>query len=207
MWQFLLELLSDSTRISCVSWEGSQGEFRMVEPEEVARRWGKRKNRPNMNYDKLSRALRYYYDKLILTKVPGKRYTYKFNVRMLLRQGRRDLIAEDFGLFYSSAQYSHMLNGQFPRTFPDWYHQQPTAVAAAATAVAAYAQQQQQQPAAVDGLTRHPSSVLYRHSYHPHYSSYMEPLNAHMQESKPPPAYPGLASQHDVTQEYRYVHK
>jgi hypothetical protein len=33
----------------------------MIDPEEVARRWGKRKNKPNMNYDKLSRALRYLY--------------------------------------------------------------------------------------------------------------------------------------------------
>ena len=51
----------------------------MVDPDEVARRWGERKNKPNMNYDKLSRALRYYYDKNIMTKVHGKRYAYKFD--------------------------------------------------------------------------------------------------------------------------------
>ena len=55
----------------------------MVQPEEVARLWGERKNRPKMNYDKLSRALRYYYDKLILTKVSGKRYTYRYNASLL----------------------------------------------------------------------------------------------------------------------------
>ena len=32
-----------------------------------------------MNYDKLSRAIRYYYDKKIMHKVHGKRYVYKFN--------------------------------------------------------------------------------------------------------------------------------
>ncbi|KAG8433833.1 hypothetical protein GDO86_012268 [Hymenochirus boettgeri] len=32
-----------------------------------------------MNYDKLSRALRYYYNKRILHKTKGKRFTYKFN--------------------------------------------------------------------------------------------------------------------------------
>ena len=32
-----------------------------------------------MNYDKLSRAIRYYYDKQIMHKVHGKRYVYKFN--------------------------------------------------------------------------------------------------------------------------------
>ena len=47
--------------------------------DEVARRWGERKSKPNMNYDKLSRALRYYYDKNIMTKVHGKRYAYKFD--------------------------------------------------------------------------------------------------------------------------------
>ena len=41
--------------------------------------WGLRKRKPNMNYDKLSRAIRYYYDKKIMHKVQGKRYVYKFN--------------------------------------------------------------------------------------------------------------------------------
>ena len=50
-----------------------------MDPDEVARRWGERKSKPNMNYDKLSRALRYYYDKNIMTKVHGKRYAYKFD--------------------------------------------------------------------------------------------------------------------------------
>ena len=31
-----------------------------------------------MNYEKLSRGLRYYYEKKIISKVPGKRYVYKF---------------------------------------------------------------------------------------------------------------------------------
>lgn len=88
LWQFLLELLTDSANNVCIKWEGPNGEFRMTDPEEVARRWGRRKNKPNMNYDKLSRALRYYYDKLILTKVQGKRYTYKFNFKAILQSSR-----------------------------------------------------------------------------------------------------------------------
>ena len=39
----------------------------------MAIRWGNRKNRPKMNYDKLSRALRYYYRKNLIQHVPGKR--------------------------------------------------------------------------------------------------------------------------------------
>ncbi|UYV83101.1 FLI1 [Cordylochernes scorpioides] len=83
LWQFLLELLSDSTNSACIAWEGTAGEFKLTDPEEVARRWGERKSKPNMNYDKLSRALRYYYDKNIMTKVHGKRYAYKFDFQGL----------------------------------------------------------------------------------------------------------------------------
>ncbi|XP_053208190.1 Friend leukemia integration 1 transcription factor-like isoform X2 [Panonychus citri] len=78
LWQFLLELLSDNNS-NCIAWEGNNGEFKLTDPDEVARRWGERKSKPNMNYDKLSRALRYYYDKNIMTKVHGKRYAYKFD--------------------------------------------------------------------------------------------------------------------------------
>lgn len=40
-------------------------------PLQVARRWGIQKNRPAMNYDKLSRSLRYYYEKGIMQKARG----------------------------------------------------------------------------------------------------------------------------------------
>lgn len=39
-------------------------ESKLHKSEEVAKLWGMRKNKTNMNYDKLSRALRYYYDKV-----------------------------------------------------------------------------------------------------------------------------------------------
>ncbi|XP_069114698.1 transcriptional regulator ERG-like [Argopecten irradians] len=83
LWQFLLELLSSSSNADCITWDGTDGEFKLVDPDEVARRWGDRKSKPNMNYDKLSRAIRYYYDKHIMSKIHGKRYTYKFNFNSL----------------------------------------------------------------------------------------------------------------------------
>jgi ETS-type family, other len=64
--------------------QGTAGEFKLIDPDEVARRWGVKKNKTNMNYDKLSRALRYYYDKSIMTKVHGKRYAYKFDFHGLM---------------------------------------------------------------------------------------------------------------------------
>ncbi|CAG0888251.1 unnamed protein product [Darwinula stevensoni] len=83
-------LLEDPGNSGFISWTGRGLEFKLVEPEEVefctspclhamvARRWGKEKNRPTMNYDKLSRSLRYYYERGILQKVTGERYVYRF---------------------------------------------------------------------------------------------------------------------------------
>ncbi|KAL1404221.1 hypothetical protein pipiens_005427 [Culex pipiens pipiens] len=79
LWQFLVALLDEpNSSAGCIAWTGRGMEFKLVEPEEVARRWGIQKNRPAMNYDKLSRSLRYYYEKGIMQKVAGERYVYKF---------------------------------------------------------------------------------------------------------------------------------
>ena len=79
LWQFLYELLQDDQHSNIISWVGSEGEFKLLDPEAVSIMWGLRKRKPHMNYDKLSRAIRYYYDKKIMNKVHGKRYVYKFN--------------------------------------------------------------------------------------------------------------------------------
>lgn len=100
LWQFLLELLTEPTNESCIRWEDGEDEkggvaaagygeteglFTLTDPDEVARRWGCRRNKPRMTYDKVSRALRYYYDRQILQKVKGRRYTYRFNFDTLRR--------------------------------------------------------------------------------------------------------------------------
>uniref|UniRef100_A0A7M4FTX7 ETS variant transcription factor 5 n=1 Tax=Crocodylus porosus TaxID=8502 RepID=A0A7M4FTX7_CROPO len=69
LWQFLVTLLDDPANAHFIAWTGRGMEFKLIEPEEVARRWGIQKNRPAMNYDKLSRSLRYYYEKGIMQKV------------------------------------------------------------------------------------------------------------------------------------------
>uniref|UniRef100_A0A669C3M2 ETS transcription factor ELK3 n=9 Tax=Euacanthomorphacea TaxID=123369 RepID=A0A669C3M2_ORENI len=63
LWQFLLQLLLDQSHKHLICWTSTDGEFKLLKSEEVAKLWGLRKNKTNMNYDKLSRALRYYYDK------------------------------------------------------------------------------------------------------------------------------------------------
>ncbi|XP_066279750.1 GA-binding protein alpha chain-like isoform X3 [Branchiostoma lanceolatum] len=78
LWQFLLELLTDKDSRDVISWVGENGEFKLNQPEVVAQKWGMRKNKPAMNYEKLSRALRYYYDGDMIAKVHGKRFVYKF---------------------------------------------------------------------------------------------------------------------------------
>ncbi|XP_034953397.1 ETS domain-containing protein Elk-1 isoform X1 [Zootoca vivipara] len=78
LWQFLLQLLEQQSNGHLIAWTSNDGEFKLVDAEEVARLWGLRKNKTNMNYDKLSRALRYYYDKNIIRKVSGQKFVYKF---------------------------------------------------------------------------------------------------------------------------------
>ena len=78
LWQFLLELLLSNQHQNIIQWTNNDGEFKLLNAEEVARMWGMRKNKHNMNYDKLSRALRYYYDKNIIKKVMGQKFVYKF---------------------------------------------------------------------------------------------------------------------------------
>ncbi|XP_053377813.1 ETS domain-containing protein Elk-3-like isoform X2 [Mercenaria mercenaria] len=78
LWQFLLDLLVSNNHKDIIQWTNNEGEFKLLNPEEVANLWGRRKNKLNMNYDKLSRALRYYYDKNIIKKVMGQKFMYKF---------------------------------------------------------------------------------------------------------------------------------
>ncbi|XP_068714806.1 ETS-related transcription factor Elf-4-like isoform X2 [Montipora foliosa] len=80
LWEFLLELLADDTCKSIICWEKKEcGVFKLIDQHEVAKRWGKLKQNKDMNYSKLSRSLRLYYQQGIIAKVKGQMLVYKFN--------------------------------------------------------------------------------------------------------------------------------
>lgn len=81
LWQFLKELLEAPQKHStAIRWiDRRSGIFKIEDSVRVARLWGQRKNRPAMNYDKLSRSIRQYYKKGIMQKTErSQRLVYQF---------------------------------------------------------------------------------------------------------------------------------
>ncbi|XP_065207301.1 DNA-binding protein Ets97D [Planococcus citri] len=79
LWSFLLELLTKKEYRDVIRWVNDEGEFHIVRPDSVARLWGEKKQKANMTYEKLTRALRYYYEGDMISKVSGRRFVYKFH--------------------------------------------------------------------------------------------------------------------------------
>ncbi|XP_037958343.1 ets DNA-binding protein pokkuri isoform X2 [Teleopsis dalmanni] len=81
LWDFLQQLLNDRNQkySDLIAWKcRDTGVFKIVDPSGLAKLWGIQKNHLSMNYDKMSRALRYYYRVNILRKVQGERHCYQF---------------------------------------------------------------------------------------------------------------------------------
>ena len=92
LWEFLAELLVSSSSSDVIRWEDESAlKFKVVDPQRLAERWGQEKGKTGMTYEKLSRALRYYYKTKIVAKVRGQRLTYRlflilFHVFVLFEQ-------------------------------------------------------------------------------------------------------------------------
>ena len=104
--EFILNMLSNPWFSSIMSWEGINGQFTIIRPEQAAHLWGDRNGRRNMTYQKFSRALRYYYHKKVLTKIRGQNYTYKFDFQQLERHyGYRGRSSVTFHQPTANSQY------------------------------------------------------------------------------------------------------
>ena len=77
--QYLLELLENPDKYAyMIDWvDKEKGVFKFINSGEVARMWGRRRNKPSMKYENFARSLRTYIAKGILTK-PRSKLVYQF---------------------------------------------------------------------------------------------------------------------------------
>lgn len=92
IWQFLLNLLTDSEYQNVIEWIDNEGTFRIIKPSTVSIMWGLIKNNWTMDYNKMAAALRYHYGKGIIERVKGKFY-YKFagNIKTIVGHSPMDM--------------------------------------------------------------------------------------------------------------------
>uniref|UniRef100_A0A3B4WFR6 ETS variant transcription factor 7 n=1 Tax=Seriola lalandi dorsalis TaxID=1841481 RepID=A0A3B4WFR6_SERLL len=78
LWDYVYQLLCDDRYQEYIRWEDQDSlVFRVVDPNGLARLWGNHKNRDNMTYEKMSRALRHYYKLNIIKKERGQKLLFR----------------------------------------------------------------------------------------------------------------------------------
>ncbi|XP_039430731.1 ets DNA-binding protein pokkuri-like [Culex pipiens pallens] len=203
LWDFLQQLLNDPAQrySSYIAWKcRDTGVFKIVDPAGLAKLWGKQKNHLSMNYDKMSRALRYYYRVNILRKVQGERHCYQFlrnptelksikNIS-LLRQTMASQNANGQSAAAAAAAASaasqHSLMSLLPNG-ANIHH-----LAAAAVAAAASHQQQQQQQQQANGPLS-PSAL-----HHPHVTSSASVPSSNGQSTNGATHHPTIKMETDI---------
>ncbi|XP_018523596.1 LOW QUALITY PROTEIN: transcription factor ETV7 [Lates calcarifer] len=108
LWDYVYQLLCDDRYQEYIRWEDRDSlVFRVVDPNGLARLWGNHKNRDNMTYEKMSRALRHYYKLNIIKKERGQKLLFRF---LRLPQDIRKPEADPA----ESPEHTPPPNGDFP---------------------------------------------------------------------------------------------
>ncbi|KAF1390432.1 hypothetical protein PFLUV_G00057990 [Perca fluviatilis] len=112
LWDYVYQLLCDDRYQEYIRWEDQDNlVFRVVDPNGLARLWGNHKNRDNMTYEKMSRALRHYYKLNIIKKERGQKLLFRF---LKLPQDTKRAQADPA----VSLEHTPSQNGDFPDSSP-----------------------------------------------------------------------------------------
>lgn len=112
LWDYVYQLLCDDRYQEYIRWEDRDSlVFRVVDPNGLARLWGNHKNRDNMTYEKMSRALRHYYKLNIIKKERGQKLLFRF---LKLPQNSRRAQADPA----ESPEHTPPENGDFTDSSP-----------------------------------------------------------------------------------------
>ncbi|KAL1395252.1 hypothetical protein pipiens_011391 [Culex pipiens pipiens] len=204
LWDFLQQLLNDPAQrySSYIAWKcRDTGVFKIVDPAGLAKLWGKQKNHLSMNYDKMSRALRYYYRVNILRKVQGERHCYQFlrnptelksikNIS-LLRQTMASQNANGQSAAAAAAAASAASQHSLMSLLPNGANIHHLAAAAVAAAASHQQQQQQQQQQANGPLS--PSAL-----HHPHVTSSASVPSSNGQSTNGATHHPTIKMETDI---------
>eukprot|EP00117_Sycon_ciliatum_P017267 scpid18202/ scgid1170/ ETS translocation variant 3; ETS domain transcriptional repressor PE1; Mitogenic Ets transcriptional suppressor len=87
LWEYILHILELGKFRQCINWINPQlGSLRIHDSVRLGKQWGIYRHKTKMNYDKMSRAMRYYYKRNIFVKIEG-RLVYQFS-EPVMRQVR-----------------------------------------------------------------------------------------------------------------------
>ncbi|XP_026223844.1 transcription factor ETV7 isoform X2 [Anabas testudineus] len=112
LWDYVYQLLCDERYQEYIRWEDQDSlVFRVVDPNGLARLWGNHKNRDNMTYEKMSRALRHYYKLNIIKKERGQKLLFRF---LKLPQDIRKQQIDPA----ESPEHTPTQDGEFPESSP-----------------------------------------------------------------------------------------
>ncbi|XP_042348333.1 transcription factor ETV7 isoform X2 [Plectropomus leopardus] len=114
LWDYVYQLLCDDRYQEYIRWEDQDSlVFRVVDPNGLARLWGNHKNRDNMTYEKMSRALRHYYKLNIIKKERGQKLLFRF---LKLPQNIKKPHADPA----ETSEHSPPQDGDFPDNSPTY---------------------------------------------------------------------------------------